>query len=737
MGALLELFATCPRGMEDLLAVELKELGGAEVRRARGGVSLRGDLAVAYGAALWARTASRILLRLAAFPSADADELYAGIAAIEWEEHIGPDATIAVDFPVTGPGITDTRFGAMRVKDAIVDRLREKRGSRPDVDTRDPDVRINVALVGARAVVAVDLSGPPLHRRGWREPGVQAAAPLKENLAAAVLLAAGWPALAEQGAAFHDPMCGSGTLVIEAALIAADIAPGLARESWGFQRWAGHDASVWAAVRGAAVERARARRERAIGPLSGADIDAKVVGIATDNARRAGVADLIRWQTAPLGAAAVPVPAIADLVMPGLVAVNPPYGERLADRAGSDALYARLGDDLSARFEGWRAAILAPDEGTLALAHLVGPHIRPLHNGPLEIVLGTAKVREAGARAPIRKRVLGRDIGAAVEQFANRLRRDEKHLGKWARRAGIEAFRVYDADLPDFALAVDRYGEHLVVAEYEPPREIEPELAEARFESALAVIPEVLEVAPANVHVKRRRRQRGAEQYEKLEPGVSVTTVHEAGLAFEVDLDGYLDTGLFLDHRVTRAWIGRLAEGRRFCNLFGYTGAATVHAAAGGATETLTVDLSATYLSWALRNLGINNLAGPQHTRERHDVTAWLAEGAPAGAFDLVFLDPPTFSTSKSMEGTLDVQRDHVALVRGSMRMLAPDGWLVFSTNARRFRIAAEELADLTVVDVTARTIPKDFERSPRIHAAFLIGPAGSDPREALALLRP
>ncbi|HEY5997992.1 MAG TPA: THUMP domain-containing protein, partial [bacterium] len=231
----LSLFATCPRGVEGLLAAELAGLGAAGVKETVAGVAFAGTLETAYRACLWSRLASRILLAIAPVAAADAAELYAAVRALPWEEHLAPDGTLAVDFSGANPAIAHTVFGAQKVKDAIVDRFRERAGRRPSVDLARPDLRVNVHLGGTAARVSLDLSGESLHRRGYRAETV--VAPLKENLAAAVLVRAGWLAVAAAGGPLLDPMCGSGTLPLEAALLAGDVAPGLLRERFGFSRW--------------------------------------------------------------------------------------------------------------------------------------------------------------------------------------------------------------------------------------------------------------------------------------------------------------------------------------------------------------------------------------------------------------------------------------------------------------------------------------------------------------------
>ncbi len=714
-------FATCPKGAEDLLAAELAELGGGSVRRSRAGAAFSGDLATAYRVCLWSRVASRVLLELGRVDASGPDAIYAGVAGIPWEDHVPVDGTLAVDFVSTSPGIRDTRYGGQLVKDAVVDRLRERFGRRPSVDAAAPDVRINVSVRNAKATIAVDLSGDSLHRRGWREPGVQHAAPLKENLADAVLLAADWPQLARDGWGFADPMCGSGTLPIEAALIAADRAPGLTRERWGFTGWLGNEPVAWDAV--LAEARARATEgTRDVPDIAASDVDPRAVELARAGARRAGVADLIRFDILDVAEA-------HGHAATGLVAVNPPYGTRLV---GSDlpALYRALGRTLATGFAGWRVAALTSDAALARELHLGSPRGRTLYNGTLECELLVADMPSPDAGKPRLPGALALeaagapatagDVTSGAAAFANRLRKNARHLGKWARKNGIECYRLYDADLPDYAVAIDRYGDAVVVAEYAAPPEVDSSVAERRLAEAVALVPEVLGIDAGDVHVKVRKRQRGTAQYEPLARGGAFVEVGEGGLRFLVNLTDYLDTGLFLDHRATRAMVRDRAEGARFANLFAYTGTATVYAAAGGADSTVSVDLSTTYLDWAQRNLELNGLGGPDHTFVRADVTEWLLDQRD-GAFDLVFCDPPTFSNSARMEGTFDVRRDHAALLTEIRRVLAPQGVALFSTNARGFRLDEAALgAVYGIEDTTAATTPEDFARR-RAHKSWLL----------------
>jgi 23S rRNA (cytosine1962-C5)-methyltransferase len=303
--------------------------------------------------------------------------------------------------------------------------------------------------------------------------------------------------------------------------------------------------------------------------------------------------------------------------------------------------------------------------------------------------------------------------------FENRLRKNWKHLQKWARREAISCYRVYDADMPEFPLAADLYGSWLHVSEYQRRHSLTPEEHVLWLEGSTEALARVFELPPEQIFVKTRQRQKGTQQYEKTADIRHEIVVQEGGLQFLVNLSDYLDTGLFLDHRHARALVRDWAAGKRVLNLFAYTGSFTVYAAAGGAVSTTTADLSNTYLAWAQRNLGLNGLSGPQHAFVRADVLQWLDQ-SPTTLYDLIILDPPTFSNSKMMKDVLDTQRDHPKLINGCLNQLAPGGCLFFSTNYRNFRLEKEQLNSPDILDITSKTIPPDF-RNKKIHASYLI----------------
>jgi 23S rRNA (guanine2445-N2)-methyltransferase / 23S rRNA (guanine2069-N7)-methyltransferase len=308
--------------------------------------------------------------------------------------------------------------------------------------------------------------------------------------------------------------------------------------------------------------------------------------------------------------------------------------------------------------------------------------------------------------------------------FANRLRKNQDRLRSWLKRSGVSCYRMYDADIPESNVAIDRYEDCAVVQEYAPPASVDPELAVLRLHEIVVDVARVLQIDPTAVFVKQRRRRVDDRQYERSGAGGPRQQVREGDLRLWVNLSDYLDTGLFLDHRRTRQLVRELAAGRRFLNLFGYTATVTLAAAAGGASSTTTVDLSNTYLRWARDNLALNDLDGERHHYVRDDVLAWLRHTR--DTFDLAFVDPPTHSRSKRMRGDFDVQRDHGALIDAAMRRLTPDGVLLFSTHAHRFELDPALTGRYHVVDLTADTIDPDFARTPRVHQLWRITRAGS-----------
>ncbi|TWT21357.1 bifunctional 23S rRNA (guanine(2069)-N(7))-methyltransferase RlmK/23S rRNA (guanine(2445)-N(2))-methyltransferase RlmL [Luteimonas marina] len=737
----MKFFASCAKGLEYLLADELLALGCARATATTAGVNVEGELVDAQRAVLWSRLASRVLWPLADYDCPDEEALYRGAREVAWQDHLDATMTLAVDAHVSGSAITHARYAAQRIKDAVVDALREASGARPDVDVESPDLRLNLVVRKGRALLSVDLGGGPLHRRGWRRS--QGDAPLKENLAAAVLLRGGWPKLYAEGGALLDPMCGSGTLVIEGALMAADVAPGLLRHGDVLpSRWRGFDADAWRALLDDAAARERAGRAVLRPVFDGSDLDPQAIHAARENATAAGLRDAIRWEVRPVeqlaehflsrhsrfrgnGGVEVPVAdgnigsaaqSVEAGTSRGLVACNPPYDARLA---ADPALYRTLGDALKRAVPDWCASLLCGDR---ELAFATGLRARKnyqLFNGALECTLIVCDP----IRPAMREDAAPRDLSEGARMVANRLRKTLKASKSWRERGDVDCFRAYDADIPEYAAAIDVYTDAgsrerwLHVQEYAAPAEIPEAVTRRRFGELLAGAAEALDVPRERIAVKTRAKGKGGSKYGHFAHRGEFMSVREGAARLRVNLFDYLDTGLFLDHRPLRLSIAEEARGGRFLNLFCYTGAATVQAAVGGAAQTTSVDLSATYLEWLADNLRENAIGGTRHRIAQADAMAWLR--GDRGEYDLVFCDPPTFSNSARADD-FDVQRSHVELLRLAVARLAPDGVLYFSNNFRRFRLDADALAAFaSVEDISAETIPPDFARNPRIHRTW------------------
>ena len=704
----MKFFASCGKGLEYLLADELVALGCTRATATMAGANAEGELVDAQRAVLWSRLASRVLWPITEFPCADEHALYAGAAAIDWTRHLDASHTIAVDAHVSGEAITHARYAAQRVKDAVVDTLRAKTGARPDVDVEAPDVRLNLVIRKGQATLSIDLGGGSLHRRGWRR--AQGEAPLKENLAAAVLLRGGWPQAYAEGGDLLDPMCGSGTLLIEGALMAADVAPGLLRLGDRLPtRWAGFDVGAWKTLQIDAIER-EARGRAALRPcFTGCDLDPHAIRAARENAQAAGVDDAIAFA----------VRDIADLPVRdnprGMVACNPPYDARLA---ADPALYRALGDALKRATPNWRASLLCGDFELARATGLRATKRYQLFNGPIECSLIVCEP----IAPPVREGEGKRELGEGAQMVANRLRKNLKALRPWREREAVTCFRAYDADIPEYACAVDVYtttGDDtwLHVQEYAAPADIPEATTRKRLNELLAAVREVFGVPKERVAVKTRSTGKGGSKYGNLDHRGEFLRVSEGAAVLQVNLFDYLDTGLFLDHRPLRARMALEARGKRFLNLFCYTGVATVQAAVQGAAQTTSVDLSATYLEWLAENLRENGVGGTRHRIAQADALKWLE--ADQGEYDVVFCDPPTFSNSKRADD-FDVQRDHVRLLRAAVARLADGGVLYFSNNFRRFKLDEPALAEFaTLEDISPTTIPPDFARNPRIHRAW------------------
>ncbi|MEY2863584.1 MAG: hypothetical protein RLY58_1291 [Pseudomonadota bacterium] len=719
---------TCADGLESLLVDELTDLGAQIESRVQGRIVIRGTLATAYRICLWSRLASRVLLPIHHHEVDEqrtgdvrdvAEEIYQGAQNFDWSLVFSPSCTFAIRLQTERGVKVNTQFATLRAKDGVVDAFMDSHGRRPSIDTHQPEITLTVLAGVSQHTYSLDLSGDSLHRRGYRLAMTDA--PLKENLAAAILRAASW----HKGSfnTLIDPMCGSGTFIIEALLMHADIAPAL-NHRFGFTGWAGHDAGLWHDIKQDALARKDAGMARPLPHVWAFDADWDAVKATRQNLVAAGFEEhLSRIRVEERTMADWPDFDIAHNG-PALLVTNPPYGERLGDKVSNRALYQGLGYRLQSTLAGQSAAIIAAQVEQADVLPLHDTQTTRLMNGNLPIYLRSGTINATSGKVPFLTHWQNQPIEIAdAQDFANRLQKNLSSLRKIAQRDGITNLRLYDADLPDFNLAIDLYGDLLHVQEYAPPKTIDPEKAKTRFNLALHAIRQVTGLPRENVFIKTRARQKGNDQYEKKGDSGKRFVVQEGPARLFINLTDYLDTGLFLDHRPMRTHIGKSAHGKHMLNLYAYTCTASVQAALGGAASTTSVDLSNTYLNWGKNNFALNGLT-VDHPDQQHqffaaDVFEWLREGTEK--YDLIFIDPPTFSNSKKFSGTFDIQRDHLSLIKRAMNRLTDDGILYFSNNFRRFELDAEIPHLFEVSEISHQTVGFDFKRNTGIHRAWQI----------------
>jgi 23S rRNA (guanine2445-N2)-methyltransferase / 23S rRNA (guanine2069-N7)-methyltransferase len=698
----LNLFATTPKGLELLLVDELRALGASRAAEKLAGVEFTGDLELAYKACLWSRLANRILLPLAKVPAETPEALYAGVQTIAWDTHMDPEATLAVNFVSVQSAITHTLFGAQKVKDAIVDQLRDKYQCRPSVARERPDISVNVYLHRDMATISLDLSGDSLHRRNYRLGG-GGIAPLKENLAAAILTRAGWPAIAKTGGMLVDPMCGSGTLLIEGALMAADIAPGLARDYFGFLNWRQHQPALWQGLVAEATER-RTRGLQTLPPVVGYDRDAYAIKIAFENIERAGLLGKIHVEKRELATL-----ALKEGTQPGLIVVNPPYGERIGEEAELQPLYALLGDKFKTVCNGWQGAVFT---GNPDMAKNMGVRARKyyaLFNGaiPCQLLLFDITAEKFLDRSPAAqnekriqaaKRALAEHDFSAVTMFMNRVRKNLKHLQRWAAREDIACYRVYDADLPEYAFSVDFYGEQVYVEEYPPPKHVDPERAAIRRQEVLSVLPELLEKPASQIFFQMKPRHHADFDDSLVLNPETFYQVHEgqATLAVNFSQPG-VGTGLDLAQRKLRQRLQSLAAGAHFLNFNTLSGANTVAAAQGGALSTKTIVATPFQYQWVKHNLALNTLDDRQHQVVTGNPLAWLQRDRTR--FHLIFADIPWVE-------------DPEAVLCQLVKLLMPEGQLIFTAEDPRFKPAVDAFEGVTLRDIAVSLKQDDFSRA-------------------------
>ncbi len=865
----LQLVATSTMGLESVVARELKQLGFAPHNSdfGVGRTYFQGSLADVVTANIHLRTAGKVLIELARFNCDDFDVLFDAVYQLPWEDWMPRNANFVVEGRSVRSKITSTPALQRTVKKAMVNRLMDAYKTSTLLED-GPEYTVEISLLKDVAAITLDTSGRGLHRRGYRLMNV--IAPLRETLASALVQLSVW----EPNRPLIDPFCASGTIPIEAAMLARRIAPGLQRE-FAAQGWPIISPSVW-------IEARQAAQAQILPPLEekiiGTDIDAEALKYARFHAQKAGVADDIHFQQKDF----------ADLTSKrpyGSIICNPPYGDRLGEIAqlrplyeSMPAVFSRLlswsffiitawqdfekmiGQEATRRRKLYNSRIectyyqfVGPKPPTSRLAETKQAETKQAETKQAEDIQTEAKQTEAkqtdradwtvlrstpalgvsstpepaletgavdslpeispqseesvpqsarqlpanldngewfdtetaaasnalntdqsGPESPeqdsparqesrenrerkprpeIKPVFAGLDDYAAkqAEEFSRCLANRARHLRRYPQR-GITCYRLYDRDFPEVPLAIDVYeGEFLHISEYERPDDRSPGQHRLWLDKMVETAADVLKINPKNVFLKRRVRQRGESQYEKLAEKERIIDAHEGGLTFLCNMTDYLDTGLFLDHRQTRDMVRKEAENKRFLNLFCYTGAFTCYAAAGKAASTVSVDLSPNYLDWAEANMEQNGFfdrtqgGDRDHDYVKTDALTFLYKMPPAkrfagkpdpawklgfpesdgrtwlpySDFDLCVCDPPTFSNSKSIEYDWDVQGCHTVLLRLLASRMSVGGVVYFSNNFRRFKLDEGQLSDLfSIREITNRTIPDDF-RNKRVHRCW------------------
>ncbi|WP_417668508.1 bifunctional 23S rRNA (guanine(2069)-N(7))-methyltransferase RlmK/23S rRNA (guanine(2445)-N(2))-methyltransferase RlmL [Pseudoalteromonas tetraodonis] len=693
-------------GIENLLVDELTELGAMVSKQTVGSVRFEADSLLAQKVCLSTRFATRVLMLIEEKEGVnDKDSLYKFARLQPWQEWFGPTQTFAVDFNGTNDSLKNTQFSGLVIKDAIVDYFNDLYEQRPNVDKQDANVRVVARLNRHGVSLYIDYSGPRLSERGYRQG--QGKAPIKEHLAAAIIKRSGW--LENVNQPLFDPCCGAGTILIEAAGMARNEAPGLFREGFAFERLPSFRVAKFKELK----EQLLANITDPKLWLIGHDYDAQVLDKAIANAQRAELETVIKFKQSD----ATKLTSVAKL--PGVVISNLPYGERIGSMAELVNLHRSLGVGFKKHFNHWKLALLGMDESLFKLLKLVKQKRYKFKNGPLDVELNLYQLDDKQVSLTSDDKPALNFEGSMA--FANRLKKNKQGLKNWLKQNQVHAYRVYDADIPEYNVAVDIYGDSAVIFEYAAPKEIDEKTSEKRLQDVISLTAQQLDIAPENIAVKVRKKQKGEEQYTPMAKQNRTMVVEEFGAKFKVNLFDYLDTGLFLDHRLARRYIQENAKDKRFLNLFAYTGTASVHAAIGGAKAITTVDLSKTYLKWGQDNFALNDISNTRYRFEQADCLKWLEYAQ--GQYDLIFLDPPTFSNSKRMKDAFDVQNDHIKLLTWVKKILSPSGTLIFSNNKRGFVMDEVGLMGLGLKaeNISEKTLSPDFKRNKKIHNSWLI----------------
>ncbi|QDV69756.1 Ribosomal RNA large subunit methyltransferase K/L [Rosistilla carotiformis] len=743
----IDLIATCAFGLEAVVRRELSDLGYVGKVISPGRILFSAPPEAICRANLWLRSADRVLIRLATFEAADFDALFDQTRDLSWSQWLPQDACFPVSAKSHDSQLESVPAIQRTVKKAAVLGMQREFGTEV-LDESGAQYKIEASLIKDVATLTIDTTGPGLHKRHYCDR--PALVLVKETLAAALVQLSFW----NRDRPMVDPFCGSGTIVIEAAMIGRRIAPGLGR-SFSAQQWPTLSPAMW---ENAIEEAMQLQLPDLEGRIIGTDVDGRSLAAARESAVRAGVEGSVHFQTKSFG-------ALSSNKQYGCVITYTPYEMGGRRNPEQDALYRSIPLVLR-RLTTWSHYVLTPHPRFEQIVGRDADRRRKLYNartectyyqfhgpkrprdaaatraaeadspdaaetegsiqnpptesvGPMPAAVGVPAARPKPTIAP----AFGHLDAKAHEQaalFRTRLTKRARHLRRLPTRQGVTCFRLYERDIPEIPLVVDRYGDHLHINEYERPHDRDPAQHANWLDLMAKTAGETLEIPKGQTFLKRRLRQSGSSQHEHVASDHYETEVTEAGLRFIVNLSDYVDTGLFLDHRLTRGMVRAEAEGKSMLNLFAYTGSFSVYAAAGGAARTTTVDWSNTYLDWARRNMALNGFDGLEHKYHRESALDFLANQPLQPAYDLAVVDPPTFSNSKRTDDVWDVQQGYVDLINAVLPRMQPGGVIYFSSNFRRLKFDPEAIDADEIREISAQTVPPEY-RNRRIHRCWRI----------------
>jgi len=694
------LFASTNFGTEKLLEKELLSLGAVNLNIINGGIYYEGDDLLLYKSLMWSRIASRIYLHIKKFSINTSNDIYHNVYDINWTEIFDVNNTFLVNFKGTNNIIRNSLFGALITKDAIVDQFNKIYSSRPNINLIKPDIRIKVLLLNDNILhIMLDLSGESLNKRGYRQ--FCNTTPIKENLGSALVLSSGW----YKNIPMIDPMCGSGTLLIEAAMMASDRAPGLTRLKWGFQSWKKYDKYLWENVLIDAKKRFKIGIKTCFkNCFIGYDYNLEIIKKAKINALNAGISNIVHFSKQNLNN----LKNIYNNEKTGIILSNPPYGERYQTESQLVGLYVQLGMVSKKYFQNWTLSIFSSSIFLLDFLYMQSYKENSFKNGSLNCIQKNY-------------RIFLKNSHINKHEYRDRLNKNFKKLKKWANLEKLECFRIYDADLPNYNIIVDVYQKWIVIQEYQAPKLIDNNKVLKRLTHAIYYTKEILSTSINNIILKTRQKNKNKTQYKKLFNSNNFIIIQEYHAKFLVNLTDYLDTGLFSDKRLVRKLLGVMSKGKDFLNLFSYTGTASVYAGLGGANSTTSVDISNTYMKWCMRNMSLNNLTGSQHNFVKSDCLQWIKKTTQK--FDLIFINPPTFSNSKKMKKPFDIQKDYLDIIINSKKILNYNGNIIFSSSTRKFEINFNSIKEMKLyaIKITKKVQSKDFFKHSNFYHSWLI----------------